>query len=134
MQGWKRYPFWLPKPPQVESKRPLGRLLAPPNYSTLVKASKEEAKKCPKGRQEPPTPSPNPPKTLPKPLQNRLKIACEKYVIFWTIFFTIFCDFGLQNHLFFNDLLMHASVQFSLIFGTLSPSQSISFGRMFDTF
>ena len=65
---------------------------------------------------------------------NQFKNACKKYMVFGIVLFVIFLDFGLRNQLFFNEFLMHASIQISLIFGTLSPSQSISFGCMFDTF
>ena len=123
-----------PKPSQIEPKRPLGRLLDPLGPSWQQSLNKKRLKSAPRDAKEVPNPSQNLPKTLPKPLENPLKNACEKYMVLGSVFFKIFSNFGFQNHLFFNEFLMHASIQISLIFGTLSPSQSISFGRMFDTF
>ena len=129
--------FGLPNPSQNPSKtfpnraqEPLGRLLDPlgPSWQQSLK------KRGSKVPQETPRRSQTLPKTLPKPLENPLKNACEKYMVLGSVFFKIFSNFGFQNYLFFYECLMHASIQISLIFGTLSPSQSISFGRMCDTF
>ena len=116
------------KPSEIEPKRPLGRLLDPLEPSWQQSLEKRRKKVA----QETPRTSQNPPKTLPKTLQNQFKNACEKYIVFGSVFFMIFFNLGLQSHLFFNEFLMRASIQISSIFGSLSPSQSISFGRMFD--
>ena len=64
-------------------------------------------------------------------ITNRMRKICN----FLNHFFHDFLRFWPPRpHLFFDDFLMHASIQIASIFGTLSPSQSISFGRMFDTF
>ena len=116
------------KPSEIEPKRPLGRLLDPLEPSWQQSLEKRRQKVA----QETLRTSQNPPKTLPKTPRNPSKNACEKYIVFGSVFFTIFFNFGFQNHLFFNEFLMRASIQISSIFGSLSPSQSISFGRMFD--
>ena len=121
-----------PKPSEIEPKRPLGRLLDPlePSWQqSLKKRGLKVPQETPRSSQTPPK---NPPKTRPKPLQNRFKNVCEKYMVFGSVFFTIFLNVGFQNHLFFNEFLMRGSIQISSIFGSLSPSQSINFKRMFD--
>ncbi len=116
------------KPSEIEPKRPLGRLLDPLEPSWQQSLEKRRLKVP----QETPRRSQTSPKTLPKPLQNRFKNACKKYMVSGIVFFVIFLNFGLRNQIFFNEFLMHASIQISSIFGTLSTSQSLSFGHMFD--
>ena len=143
-RGPRKLQFWtfqtLPKsypdPSQTHENGPKiqPRSLQDPFWRAFpIQPPKKDAKKWPKRGQDPPNPFQNPPKTLSKPSQNRWKNAREKYIVFGSLFFKIFSNFGLQNHRFFIDFLMHASIQISLIFGTPSPYQSISFGRMFDT-
>ena len=64
---------------------PFGRALQ-------IKAPKKDAKKWPKRRQEPPNPSQNPPKILPKPSQNQSKNTIEK-TSFLELFFSRFFYF-----------------------------------------
>ena len=94
------------KPSEIEPKRPLGRLLDPLEPSWQQSLEKRGLKVP----QEMPRSSQNPPKTLSKTFQNPFKNACEKYIVFGSLFFKIFSNFGLQNHRFFIDFLMHASI------------------------
>ena len=61
-------------------------------------------------------------------------MQAQKKAFLEACFFTIFLDFDLKNNQFFNGFLLRSSIQIALIFGALSPSQSIVFKLVFDTF
>ena len=94
------------------------------------RAQKKHEKNGPKHTKTLPKPSQNP----PKPFQNWFKNACEKNMVLGSVFFAIVFNFGRQNHKFFSEFLLHAGIQISWIFGTLSLSQFSGFGLTFDTF
>ena len=126
--------FGLPNPSQNPSKTfpirapetswpPLG-----PSWALLAtKPWKKTQKSGPRNAKDLAKPFQNSPKALPKTLQNQFKNACEKYIVFGSVFVTIFFNVGSPNHLFFNEFLVRGSIQISSIFGSVSPSQSITF-------
>ena len=61
-------------------------------------------------------------------------MQAQKKAFLEACFFTMFFDFDLKNNQFFNGFLLRSSIQIALIFGAISPSQSIVFKLVFDTF
>ena len=95
------------------------------NFKCVVTSSKMTSKNCPRASKSLPNLSQKLPKTLPKPSQNPFKDVIEKNILLGLDFFTFFLDFDIKNHQFFNGCLLRSGIQISLIFGALSPSQSI---------
>ena len=86
---------------------------------------KNDVKYFPRASKSLPNLSEKLPKTLPKPFQNPFKDVIEKNILLGLDFFTFFHNFDLKNHQFFIGCLLRSGIQISLIFGALSPSQSI---------
>ena len=87
--------------------------------------SKNDVKNCSRASKSLPNLSQKLPKTLPKPSQNPFKDVIEKNILLGFDLFTFFLNFDLKNHQFFIGCLLRSGIQISLIFGALSPFQSI---------
>ena len=71
----------VPKPLQILSWGRFFSMELILNFKCVVKAPKNDAQSGSRDARMPPNLSQTPPKPLPKPIQNRLKNVCEKYMV-----------------------------------------------------
>ena len=134
--------FWnlqtLPKPPRNPPQTPPKPLKMEPKSSPGASKTPfgehseyKHQKKTPKSGPREAKTLQTPPKTLPKPFPNppkiNWKVQAQKKAFLEACCFTIFLDFDLKNNQFFNGFLLRSSIQIAVIFGALSPNQSIVF-------